>query len=219
MIYLHHNKIYDVREGVNKMTIEELNSFWDQYEKPYIADGIDINHLNEYLSQNVKVLFVLKETNESKNIERGKQFSVGEHKSLFEESGWFYNYANGNCSDGKLITKIIRMYKYITSEDSDKNTRDFSALPEDVYSFAFININKHGNGGERTDLSKLKEIFNKDKDKLKLQIEILNPDVIVSGVKGIDIKSIVSSDVIFIQTRHFSRMGYNEFEEECKNKL
>ncbi len=192
------------------------NSILDDY---IILDGFISE---KYLRSNTKVLFILKESNESKEDRH--------QKDLYSEGGWFYNYYNGIHSEGKprdkMITKMIKMNKainyYISNRtiDSEIIKNNFSVDNHDAYDFAFININKRGNGQNscKTDLN---EIFDLDREYLLEQISQLNPDIIICGVKCLEEKlnTFLPNSIKKIYTFHFSILSYDDFCESIKEKL
>ena len=204
--------------------LEEMDYLWERYfkkmnDKDYlIKDGIDPDRAEQYFSQKTKVLFVLKESNEEGVSSKDRKI---ESKSIYDENGWFTTYRR----DRAMITKMIKMYCYICDikEGIDTPTKSKTVNAQDRYSFAFININKHGNGGEKCNFDELKKHFEKDAGLLSEQINLLNPDVIVFGVK--DLKALFdkkiklnNEQVKTIVTPHFKRMGYAVFEDEVRRK-
>ena len=204
---------------------EEMDSLWKRYfkkmnDKDYlIKDGIDPDKAEQYFSQKTKVLFVLKESNEE-----GVPFEDREveSKSIYDENGWFTCYSGHNRA---MITKMIKMYRYICDikEGIDTPTKSKTVKAQERYSFAFININKHGNGGYICDSEKLKEFLKNDADLLSEQINLLNPDVIVFGVKDLEALfakkiKLDNEQIKIIPTPHFKRMGYAVFEDEVRRK-
>lgn len=210
--------------------LKETNSLWDDYltrinsvEGDYlIEDGIDTSKTKQYFNeQKVKVLFVLKESNEEK-VPPNKRT----HKSIFDKNGWFTNYGSG---DRAMITKMIKMYRFICAfkeGKKDASVKEQMVDEIDRYSFAFININKHGNGKRYCEEKKIKDCIDKDADLLIRQIDILNPDVIVLGAKAhakkfeTDVFDKLNNKAVkLIVSPHFKRMGYAVFENEVKKKL
>lgn len=206
---------------------ENMSQIWNKYlgkmnrEKGdyLIQDGIDTEKAQQYFSQAVKVLFVLKESNE-----KGVPENERKDKSIFDNNGWFTNYGSG---DRAMITKMIKMYRFICDIEKgiDSPTVSKKAEAEDRYNFAFININKHGNGEQTANEKKIKNCINNDGKLLADQINLLNPDVIVFGVKAHEkefktdvIDKLNNKDVKLIVTPYFKRMGYAVFEEEVRRK-
>lgn len=203
---------------------EEMDYLWEIYfkkmnDKDYlIKDGIDPDKAEQYFSQKTKVLFVLKESNEEGVSSKDRKI---ESKSIYDENGWFTTYRR----DRAMITKMMKMYRYICDikEGIDTPTKSKTVNAQDRYSFAFININKHGNGQKECDFEKLQDHFEEDAGLLTKQINLLNPDVIVFGVK--DLKALFdekiklnNEQVKIIVTPHFKRMGYAVFEDEVRRK-
>lgn len=204
---------------MSEITKEMMEEFWKEYEEHIknnplkkvegeidtgdylIKDGIALDKIEKYTnpeSNKIRVLFVLKESNESKTEDK-------KSKSIFDEDGWFGTY---HKSRKKMITMMIKMYKYIVKDSSPIDS-------EDIYKFAFINISKRGNGGKVCSTN-LEEVIEKDKTILRKQIEILQPEVVVIGGKGISMmvekefirKANLRKQPLVIHLQHFSRMGY-----------
>lgn len=209
---------------------EEMDSLWIDYSEQMskdngdylIKDGIDPDRAEQYFSQKTKVLFVLKESNEEGVSYEGRKI---ESKSIFDENGWFTTYRR----DRAMITKMIKMYRFICAfkeGKKDASVKEQMVDEIDRYSFAFININKHGNGKRYCEEKKIKDCIDKDADLLIRQIDILDPDVIVLGAKAhaekfkTDVFDKLNNKAVkLIVTPHFKRMGYAVFENEVKKKL
>ena len=199
---------------------KEISEIWDEYAKRIkepdylIEDGIDIRKAEEYFNtDHNKVLFVLKESNEE-SVDKNDR----KPKSIFADGGWFESY-EAKRDDKKMITKMIKMYHYIQNQSVATKSQPVSAA--DRYRFAFININKHGNGKYTSETKKIEEALEKDAELLKRQIKALQPDVIVWGLKALEdkFKKLVYSDneiskAKLIVTCHFSVLKYEDFEKE-----
>ena len=206
---------------------EDMDSLWEKYYEKMskangdylIKDGVDPVKTQQYFSQTVKVLFVLKESNET-----GVSENERKEKSIFDKNGWFANYGSG---DRAMITKMMKMYRYICDikEGIDTPTKSKTVSAQDRYSFAFININKHGNGEQTANEKKIEDCIKNDGNLLAEQINLLNPDVIVFGVKAHEkdfrtyvVGKLNDTCVKLVVTPHFKRMGYAVFEEEVRRK-
>lgn len=209
---------------MNKGLFENL---WIKYEEKkidkdkdeyLIEDGLDVDRADQYFEQKIKVLFVLKESNES-NVPKKERT----RKSIYKGNGWFANY----CSDRSMITKMIKMYGFIKNFNSENpgTVKEQSVNAESRYNFAFMNLNKHGNGNASCDTD-LNLVIKNDADLLIKQIKLLNPDIIVFGVKKhFEIfKEHILNPIGFnankvICTCHFSRMKYKDFEKKVATAL
>lgn len=209
---------------MNNGLFEELwkryvNEKIDKNEGEYlIEDGLDPDNANLYFEQKIKVMFVLKESNEE-NVPREER----KRKSIYKENGWFANFG----SDRAMITKMIKMYGFIQnfSPKNPGTVKEQSVKAESRYNFAFMNLNKHGNGKVSCDTN-LKSIIEKDAALLIKQIELLKPDIIVFGVKKHfkDFEEHVLNPMRFntnkvICTCHFSRISYKDFETQATEAL
>ena len=162
-------------------------------------------------------MFVLKESNEE-NVPREER----KRKSIYKENGWFANFG----SDRAMITKMIKMYGFIQnfSPENPGTVKEQSVKAESRYNFAFVNLNKHGNGKASCDTD-LKSIIEKDADLLIKQIELLKPDIIVLGVKKHfkdfeeNILDKIGFNIKVICTCHFSRIKYKDFETQATEAL
>ena len=233
-----------------------MEQFWDVYEQYIkdnpigerkgdylIKDGLDPLHEMQYFEAESgnKVLFILKESDE-KDVDSDDKTN----RSVFGDGKWFGLYKEERTKENKkssrndnMLTKMIRMYKYIIEANirkendslkDDKSKEDYiraiQTNKEDVYKFAFINVNKRGNGTDKSNDADIKKIVRKDAPLLRKQVEYLNPDVIVIGGKPIaqnvedEIikKASLRKKPIVLHVKHFSRMGYGEFITECKQK-
>ncbi len=203
---------------------KNLNEFWNEYEekrikKPeyLIEDGLDADRADQYFEQKIKVMFVLKESNEE-SVPREER----KRKSIYKENGWFANFG----SDRAMITKMIKMYGFIQnfSPKNPGTVKQQSVKAESRYNFAFVNLNKHGNGKASCDTD-LKSIIEKDADLLIKQIELLKPDIIVFGVKKHfkdfeeNILDKIGFNIKVICTCHFSRISYKDFETQATEAL
>lgn len=208
---------------MNNVLFEELwkryvNEKIDKNEGEYlIEDGLDPDNANLYFEQNIKVLFILKESNEV-----GVPREERKRKSIYKENGWFANFG----SDRAMITKMIKMYGFIQnfSPQNPGTVKEQSVKAESRYNFAFVNLNKHGNGKTSCDTD-LKSIIEKDADLLIKQIELLKPDIIVFGVKKHfkdfeeKILDKIGFNIKVICTCHFSRISYKDFETQAAKAL
>ena len=208
---------------MNNGLFEELwkryvNEKIDENEGEYlIEDGLDPDNANLYFEQNIKVLFILKESNEL-----GVPREERKRKSIYKENGWFANFGY----DRAMITKMIKMYGFIQnfSPENSGTVKEQSVKAESRYNFAFVNLNKHGNGKASCDTD-LKSIIEKDADLLIKQIELLKPDIIVLGVKKHfkdfeeNILDKIGFNIKVICTCHFSRIKYRDFETQATEAL
>ena len=212
------------------MTKKDLETFWQEYEEHIkttsggqgylIEDGIDKDKIKEYESQELKVLFVFKESNESTTDKK-------RHKSLFDPEEWFGSYAH-NRSDKSGITKCVKMFKFILAKSSDQNVeiKDIKVDAEDIHKFAYMNISKRGHGEKESDDDYIKSIIKKDAKLLRRQVEMLEPHVIVVGGTNISdffvseiIKKSALVDVKVIQIEHFTYLGYESEKNAVKKSF
>lgn len=241
---------------MSELTAETMEKFWEEYEKHIrensiknrkgdylIKDGLDPLKQDKYLGLNneTKVLFVLKESNEKPVKQEDKTV-----RTVFGEKNWFGLYQEKkteenakNPKNDVMLTKMVRMYEYIVKREARKNDESLKDSKhkvdyikkkkpekEEVYNFAFINISKRGNGTDKSDDKKIKEILDMDAPLLRKQVEYLVPDVVVIGGKNIAEevedkiikKACLEKMPIVIRVKHFSRMGYEEFVDECDRK-
>lgn len=210
------------------MNNDLFEDLWNRYEEKkidksngeyLIEDGLDPDNANLYFEQKLKVLFVLKESNEV-----GVPREERKRKSIYKENGWFANFG----SDRAMITKMIKMYGFIQNFNFENpgTVKEQSVKAESRYNFAFMNLNKHGNGKAKCDDKTLKDKIEDDADLLKEQIELLKPDIIVFGVKKHyeDFEEYVLDPIGFnfnkvICTCHFSRMKYKDFENKAAEAI
>lgn len=199
----------------NRYEEEKIDTSKDEY---LIEDGLDTDRINLYFEQKIKVLFVLKESNEV-----GVPREERKRKSIYKENGWFANFG----SDRAMITKMIKMHGFIQNFNPENpgTVTEQSVKAESRYNFAFMNLNKHGNGKVSCDTD-LKSVIKSDADLLIKQIEILKPDIIVFGVKNNfkDFEEHVLNPMRFntnkvICTCHFSRISYKDFETQATEAL
>ena len=124
----------------NRYEEEKIDTSKDEY---LIEDGLDTDRINLYFEQKTKVMFVLKESNEV-----GVPREERKRKSIYKENGWFANFG----SDRAMITKMIKMYGFIQnfSPKNPGTVKEQSVKAESRYNFAFVNLNKHGNGKAAT---------------------------------------------------------------------
>ncbi len=122
----------------------------------FIKDGI-INN-SQWNSQQVKILFVLKEVNG--NI--GPDLT----KWLIENRGLF----------GRTYPKVIKWAKTILEQTCEKDV----AINDVIDKIAVINLKKIP-GTSRTNKIQLKAFVEKYKEQLKEQIDRINPNIIVCG--------------------------------------
>jgi len=213
---------------MSEVTKEIMEQFWQEYEEHIrdtsdggdylIEDGIDMNKMDEYMSQEPRILFVFKESNESGTTRKCR-------KSIFDEKEWFGSFVNDR-SDKKGISMCAKMYKFIVAKHNGENVkiRELKVDAKDINNFAYINISKRGNGGKASDDDYIKGIIEKDAAYLRKQIEILNPKVVVVGGKNVSEKYVEEiieksslKDVKLIQIEHFTYLGYessNNAKEE-----
>lgn len=183
-----------------------------------IEDGIIDEE--EYKRQTLRVLYVLKESYESED-ENGHI-----RKSILADDGWIGKYLNNNLgknSDGKMLTKLTKMQYMIEHPDEDLDKIKVMKIDKNILRhIAFININKHGNGKRKCNTD-LKQIIDQDCELLQEQIKIINPNVVIFGCNKLlhyfMQKTNFDKKIIFIETYHFSVLGYENFHNSIKHNL
>lgn len=196
--------------------VEYNEQFWNNYNKHIENNPLRKNDYlikDGYISDNyklskTKVLFILKESNESKKGEK-------DSNSVYE---WFESHYNGKKTD-KMITKMSKINKFINNYPS-YDFKSINVSNKEAYDFSFINISKRGNGEKNcsTDLNKVLEL---DGEFIARQIKFINPDIIICGVKSVETKLnfLLTDKKIFdhtkiIYTNHFSIVPYKDISDK-----
>ena len=169
--------------GTRTERLNKLFAEWKQKRKKeaerMCLDGIICE--KNYERANPKLLFVAKEPN---NPERpGSNYREGfskEVKHTFSKRlcEWAYGVWNGFPSLSEFDAKA----------DTDKL--------EVMRSISFMNLKKVGGTG-KADHEKIRSVTNRDKDLLRRQIEIIDPDIIIGGVRGISPWSLLFPIIAF----------------------
>ena len=119
----------------------------------------------------------------------------------------------------KQKEKIARMAKYILDKEI---TSDYNELCEALKSVAFMNINKMG-GTNTTKDENLRKYYEKYKEFIKKEIEIIKPKIIVDMTHGC-ISSEDFENITIVPMMHTAARGKNinldkeGVEEYCFNK-
>lgn len=221
---------------------KQMEDFWERYEKHIkkcdvssylIMDGVSLEKMDVYFDQHriPKILFVFKESNESDAKDR-------KCKSIYQKDGWFGSYKNSR-RDKRGITKMIKWYQCVLDiaercrnqkELDEIDIKKYQVDPETIYKFSFINMSKRGHGKKKSEDKRIIEIIEQDKELLREEIKILDPDVIVIGGKNVsrqfEDKVISGMNKKTIHIAHFSApVGYNDkkynaseetFIEQCR---
>jgi hypothetical protein len=161
---------------------EQLDALFNEWhacepDKQFIRDGI-IDEV-EYVKQKTKLLFIAKEANDSNGgVWDFRTIWKNAPKSKFDNrvAEWAWGIQNG----------FSNSFDEIYGEDS--NTEEEKISPqklqikkEALQKIAFLDIKKSGGGG-RANNKELKTHIEKNIDYLHKQIEIINPDIIISGL-------------------------------------
>lgn len=153
----------------NKKSYELFNEWEkDDHCEHFIRDGI-VN-ANEWFEQKTKICFLLKEA-----------YTNEEHFCL-------NNWLNEDETCVKNTWKTVSLWVdgiFKTDETNipvyaESNALDRKARHDLIKKIAAVNIKK-SDGKKRSDWYNLAEYADRDKEKLKKQLEIINPDVIVCG--------------------------------------
>jgi hypothetical protein len=167
--------------------VGENNVIIDHGKNNFVSDGI-VNH-NEWnkVEDKKKILFILKEAH---SLPDGS--SISELIKTKEPSRiwkrvieWTYGITN---------TSKVEIAKY----SSDK--LDYNANNKWLNKIAILNIKK-SNGKTRSSNDELEEYARYDKNEIKKQIEIINPDIIVCGYTGEYLKLICDGKVMEVQNK------------------
>lgn len=143
----------------------------------FIADGI----IDKYKYNKVgrRVLFILKEANIGKPEYREFNPMQGDQRI------WYLKYIHGIMSDNKSkqCEKMGIMAYYLQNntqcqESPNKMVPTDEDIRDALESSSFMNINKRGGGASSNPL-KLEKYYNRYKNFIKKQIELLNPSSII----------------------------------------
>lgn len=137
----------------------------------FVLDGIV--KPDEWIKQRVKILFILKEAYDSSEKQK-------EGLNVWDEIEWISRQTGKINSKNKTFRRIYQWVKAILeqkiySEVSEPNWNDGT-----LDKIAVINIKKT-NGKSRSDFNDLREHAERHGKELLIQIELINPDVIVCG--------------------------------------
>ena len=135
--------------------------------RKFISDGI-VNY-NKWEKQSTpKVCYFLKEAYDDTE---GKGFNLS--KKLNEEEPW------GMWKKVAIWTQAI--YNSFSRDISDYPSKDFKSVFKNVIqNIAVVNIKK-SNGEKSSNDNDLQQFINLDKEKIKREIELINPDIIICG--------------------------------------
>lgn len=137
---------------------------------PIVYDGI--TSINEYKEAPVKILWILKEGNESS--EQDERNHRDFHTNVSEYySGWKATYKNIILPTYGILHNLA--YKYLPELNDDATVIDEYVLNK----IALINVNKNG-GGAQANMRIIEENYTKHKDVLLQQIDGIAPDVIIN---------------------------------------
>lgn len=137
---------------------------------PVVYDGITT--ISEYKAAPVKILWILKEGNEStEQIERDHRDF---HTNVAQYySGWKATYKN-------IILPTYGILHNLSYKELPELNNDATVLGEYVLEkIALINVNKNG-GGSQANMGIIEENYTRHKDILLQQIEGISPDVIIN---------------------------------------
>lgn len=159
--------------GLDLGKIDCLDTLLDAWEKTFDSDlyfnrdGIISNE--HWMDANVKILFVLKETNKAKqNLTTAIQIALRS-----EKSGWW---------KGKVLRRVGRwaygLAKYTGEVPSFENAK--ACGKEATWGVAYINMRKTA-GGARTEAKSFDIHVKKYAPYIRRQIELIKPDIVVLG--------------------------------------
>ena len=137
---------------------------------PVVYDGI--TKISEYKGAPVKILWILKEGNEStEQIERDHRDF---HTNVAQYySGWKATYKN-------IILPTYGILHNLSYKELPELNNDTTVLGEYVLEkIALINVNKNG-GGSQANMGIIEENYTRHKDVLVQQIDGIAPDVIIN---------------------------------------
>lgn len=158
--------------------LDELFKEWEaarpEYQGKFIKDGIINEEL--YNKAPVKVLFIAKEANHGDDPKPGdfREWWKGriDHAFSYRVAEW----AHGVLNDFPPFEKV-----HFGTNKSWQNLYSNA-----LQSIAFLDVKKSGGGG-KADHAKIKDHIFKNRDFLNRQIEIIEPNIIVSSLVDINL--------------------------------
>lgn len=152
-------------------TVDEFDSVIKQeWGLPVVYDGITC--IDEYNTAPLKILWILKEGNESEGQDERDHRDF--HTNVAEYySGWKATYKNIILSTYGMLHNLA--YKDLPTLSDDAKVNGEYVLDK----IALINVNKNG-GGSQADSSVIEDNYTKHKSVLLQQIDGINPDVIIN---------------------------------------
>ena len=167
-------------EKIKKVQEEIDNKYQDKYGENCSSDGI-IN-IEKYCKTSPKILWILKEINDEDGYDQKYELNkmvieVLESNSLNESNrkAWY------KTLDPIIYTSYQIFNGYIHYEDHSMDyIKDNPLMVETLQKIAFMNVKKQP-GDARANNIQIQEWYDKTKDLLKEQIELINPDIIIGG--------------------------------------
>lgn len=205
----------------NMKDIDELFALWkeaqsyDEYnysslekkvhKESFIKDGI-VGKNGEWEKRKKKVLYILKESNSSDEINESKRdlLKLGKDEELFWLQRVVYNQSFLNKKGNLIGARISKLQNYI---DNFEPTTEYDKTT--LKNISFMNLNKRGgiNHSDETIASytkKYKKFINK-------QIEILAPDLVICGNTYNLIKK-------YVYNNEVEELTENVFKTKLNNK-
>ena len=176
---------------------DKLNNLFLRWKKRYpkdksfYKDGIVDETL--YRKAPVKILIIAKEPN-SKDSEGSMDFRVWWQESL----DYGFSFRIAEWAHG--INNNFPLFQKLWAKD------DGSVIHQSIKEIAFMNVKKTGGGGRSKKLE-INEHIQRDFEFIHDQIDIIKPDVIITGISWVSTRSLLFPDVEWIECGYHIDIG------------
>ncbi|MBU1101432.1 MAG: hypothetical protein KKA84_13615 [Bacteroidetes bacterium] len=159
-----------------------------EYKDNFIKDGIVNEEL--YFQSNPKILFLMKEANDSD----GGEGSIVEFMDSHLKYTFFIRIAEWVYAIQNNFSRLLKV---------EENRKE---LHQALRSIALIDVKKSC-GGSKSDSGIIRDHVQKNKHFLQKQIELINPDLIISGLGDLNLLNTFMNDVSWIRTQYGKCIG------------
>ncbi len=186
-------KLEDLFKLWKKEQLEDNNNTGFFVEDGYIDE-------NKYCKSKKKILFLLKEANILQYVKNDNPLKIKndcqkyfyldfeKEKYKYKKESLKVDFVRASDNNPKQKEKIARMAKFILEKSNDKKASSkYDELKDSLFKVSFMNLNKMG-GYSRSNNKALQAYYEKYREYILQEINILDPDIIVFMVNNDEIK-------------------------------
>jgi len=174
---------------INIEELEKIDKYFEiKYKGSFVSDGI--TNIDKYLKARKKILWILKEPNDGKDVKSWDQREF--HQNIKKYPNWKRTY--------KLIVKCS--WGILNEIESYNKTEKEDNITDVMHEIAFINLKKTS-GGSNSSYSEIEKYYIEDKENILDQIKNINPEVIINCTRLEDVSKDLLADDNFMKNECF----------------